>query len=120
MLNSIKINNPYFVSFVSSICGALSVLVVSHFLSDTTPRIATVNISGIVSHFVKMEAKREISSDVLEKEAKHYGSSLNKELQQFAKEKNLILLPSEAVIAGNRDYTSVIYRRLNKKMKDDA
>ena len=120
MLNSIKINNHYFVSFVSGVLGALSVLLVSHFLSNATPRLATVNISGMVSHFVKLEAKREISSDVLEKEAKHYGSSLNKELQKFAKEKNLILFPSEAVIAGNQDYTSVIYKRLNKKMKDEV
>ena len=42
-----------------------------------------------------------------------FGNQLEVTLRQLAKEKRIILFPSEAVIAGSQDYTDVV----NQKMK---
>ena len=108
----------YGFSMLFGMLGALIISMITHLYVDETPRIGTVNITGLVDRFIKQEANKNLSPDALKKEVKQYGVNLNKELQLLAKEKHITLLPSEAVIAGNQDYTLYIKQRMLDK--DDS
>jgi hypothetical protein len=100
---------------LSTLCGMVGALIMmtyfsSHLSKETA--IGTVNISGLVDRFVKNEADKNISPDELKANVKNYGQALNKELQLLAEKNKIILLPSEAVIAGSKDYTPIVSQHL--------
>jgi hypothetical protein len=105
----------YLFSMLFGMLGALIIAVFIHLFERKDAQIGTVNITGLVDHYIKQEADKNLPSDVLKKEVKHYGMSLNKELQQLSKERQVILMPSEAVIVGSHDYTAYINQRLLDK-----
>lgn len=102
----------YGMSALFGMLGALTMTLMVQFFIKDEPNIATVNITGLVDRFIKQEADKNLSPEVLKNEVKQYGMNLNKELQRLAKEKHLVLMPSEAVIAGSHDYTSYVKHRL--------
>lgn len=69
------------------------------------PRIGVVNITGIVDEFVKTEAKNILPPEELKRRVQIFGTSLEKVLRGISIKKRVILMPSEAVIAGAKDYT---------------
>jgi hypothetical protein len=71
-----------------------------------------VNITGMIDQFIKSEAQNNLSPNILRKEVKKYGVHLNHELQEFSVKNHIILLPSEAVIAGAHDYTALINHKI--------
>lgn len=93
--------------------GCLIVFIAAHLFNPTTSTIGTVNITGIINHFIKQESNKNLSPDVLKQEVSEFGNKLEVTLRQLAKEKHITLFPSEAVIAGSQDYTDAV----NKKMK---
>lgn len=105
-------------SFLFGMLGALIIFMIIHLYKNQDIQVGTVNITGMVDRFIKQEAQKNIQPDILKKEVKQYGVHLNKELQSFSKEKNLVLFPSEAVIAGSRDYTSIINQRMQPQGQD--
>lgn len=105
----------YGFSMLFGMLGALIIFTITHLYLKEDIRLGTVNITGLVDRFIKQEANKNLSPDVLKQEVKHYGMSLNKELQNLSKDKNLMLMPSEAVIAGSHDYTGYINQRLLDK-----
>lgn len=108
----------YSFSCLFGMLGALIIFMITHVYEKQDVRIGTVNITGMVDHFIKQEAGKNVQPDVLKKEVKEYGMNLNKELQDFSREKHIVLLPSEAVIAGSRDYTSTINQRMQSYRAD--
>lgn len=86
-------------SMLGGIMGATLILMGSHFLFPA-PRIATVNLTGLIDRFIQTESSKHLPQDVMQQDIKTFGMQLEKELHQAALDQHLILLPSEAVIAG--------------------
>ena len=103
----------YLTSTLFGMIGALIITVMMHMMVAPPTSFATVNITGLVGQFVQLEAKRNVPPDQLRREVKQYGATLERELKSFAKQKHLVLLPTEAVIAGAHDYTDQIDHQIN-------
>ena len=95
--------------------GAILVLIITHFISQPTKKIVTVNITGIVNQFIKDETHKNLPNETIEKEVKNFGNKLESTMKQYANQHNLVLLPSEAVIAGSTDYTDIFTKYLNEE-----
>lgn len=102
----------YGFSLLFGMLGALMIFLVLHCMEKPNTKLATVNITGIVDRFIKVESEKVSSPDTLKKEVKQFGVALDKELRIFSKENGIVLMPSEAVIAGTPDYTSAVAERL--------
>jgi len=88
--------------------GAILILILVHFMSSPPIKIGTVNITQLINRYIKLEAQKNVSPEELKKEVRTYGNRLNKELQIFSAKNHVVLFPSEAIIAGGKDYTSYI------------
>jgi hypothetical protein len=78
-------------------------------------QIGTVNITGMVNAFVKSQANLNLPSNELNEKVKVFGKNLEASLHEVANEKKVVLLPSEAVIAGGVDYTDYVKQRLKSE-----
>ena len=104
----------YLTSFLCGMLGAIVIFIIIHTFGTNTVPVAIVNITGMVDEFIKQEANKNVQPDDLKKEVRQFGINLNKELQSFSREKHIVLMPSEAVIAGSHDYTLYIYQRMQR------
>lgn len=102
----------YFSAFLFGVLGALIVFIIAHFFVRPLPVIGTVNITHLVDRFIKEESAKNLSPDTLKNEVKIFSLKLERELKTVSAKHHLILLPSEAVIAGSHDYTKLIRERL--------
>jgi len=99
--------------FLLGALGALCVLFIYHALEGhQQPRIATVNLTGVVNNFIKAQVGQQLSQEEQQRRVKAFGSSLEKTMKEIALKHHVVLMPSEAVIAGARDYTPVLQQRL--------
>lgn len=89
-------------SMLGGALGAALILLVSHCLFPV-PRIATINLTGMIDRFIQTESSKHLPQDVMQQDIKTFGMQLEKTLHQAALQQHLILLPSEAVIAGAPD-----------------
>lgn len=105
-------------SFLFGALGALFVFIVAYYFTSMPPSIGTVNITRIVDQFIKEEAVKNLPPNILKQEVKLFGKNLEKELKQFSSQNHLVLLPSEAVIAGSHDYTSLIMQRITDQRRN--
>ena len=81
--------------------------------TTSSPRaIGAVNITRVVNEYVKSHAEQGLSPEAQAKAIRAFGQQLENQLKQLAEEEHVVLLPSEAVIAGARDYTSALQARL--------
>lgn len=119
-INNTEFNNifVYSSSFLFGVLGALFVFIVVNIFSSTTPSIGTVNITSLVDRFIKEESLKNLPPNILKQEVKVFGRNLEKELKHFSAKNHLILLPSEAVIAGSHDYTALIMERLETQRRN--
>lgn len=94
----------------SQLCfGALGALIVQLVIThQSTPIIATVNITGLEDSFIRETAKQPLSQTEMKQKVALFADRLNKTVFQLAKQKHLILVPSEAVIAGSPDLTQEV------------
>lgn len=99
-------------SYLWGILGALTVFMVIHFSTSSPPKIATVNVTGLIDQYIEEESKKKLAPEILQKEVKAFGKKLEKNLKRVALRQNVVLLPREAVIAGSPDYTALIRQRL--------
>ncbi|CAM4391247.1 MAG: hypothetical protein LEGION0398_MBIBDBAK_00173 [Legionellaceae bacterium] len=94
---------------VGMLCMAI---VISGLHKQHKPEIATINITRVINGFVKEEAQKNLSSDTKKAHVKAFGKRLEKSLLKIAHDKQVVLLPSEAVIAGASDYTSLLLKEM--------
>lgn len=112
-------------SFLFGMLGSMVIVSIFYYLSPQPKKIAVVNITAIVKDFVSSESKQNIPADNLRKAVKQFGMTLEQTLKVVAKENNVILMPSEAVMSGSQDYTSIIKKKIqlnnkqNQANKDD-
>ncbi len=104
------IESHLFSSFIFGMLGALFISFILQVFEKPKNHIATVNVTKLVNQFVKETTKKNPSQDVLKKEVSKYGANLESTLKYIAKQESVILLPSEAVIAGAPDYTPLAER----------
>ena len=104
----------YFMSFLFGMLGAMSVLLIAHQFQYSSPEIATVNITKIIKDFTNKEANKNLSESILKNETKIFGLKLEKNIANLSKEYHLVIFPSEAVIAGTKDYTDIVMQKVNQ------
>lgn len=92
--------------------GALIMwFVLSAWHSHASPKIGTVNITGLVNSFIKSQVS--VPQETLNVRVKEFAKTLDDTLHTVATDQNLVLLPSEAVIAGATDYTDVVKQKMS-------
>jgi len=114
----IKINLEKIYIFLFGMLGALTAFFLVYLMSSSPKNIETVNITGLVNQFIQQESLKNLPQDAVKQETKIFGDKLERELKRLAKQKNVVLLPSEAVIAGSHDETSLIKSRLMDENQD--
>lgn len=96
------------------IFGMMGALIMQLFFSFKAPMIATVNISGLENSFIKETTNKALSPDEMKLKVAQFANALNQSVINIAKEKHVILLMSEAVVAGHRDLTPEVANRVKK------
>ena len=112
-LSFFTFNHAY--SLLFGMLGAMLIVFIAHEMHPEQKKIATVNITKIIKQFTQTEAKKSISEEALKNETKTFGKHLEEALKTFSRKHHLILVPTEAVIAGCDDYTNVIMQVLVDK-----
>lgn len=90
------------VSLITGMIGAIIVQIV--FVKHSLP-IATINITGMVQSYVQETAKQNISMQEKQDRINRFAALLTKSTEQLARDNSIVILPSEAVIAGSSDLT---------------
>ena len=99
--------------FGIGVCLILLITLISFvYCRFQTSSIGVVNITGIVDKFVQAEAKNNLLPEELKKRVQIFGTSLEKVLHDISVKKRVVLMPSEAVIAGAKDYTQEVQKLL--------
>lgn len=80
--------------------------------------IGTVNITGIIDQFVKLESKNNLPAAEIKAQVKKFSFSLDQVLKIVSNKKNVILVPSEAVFAGAKDYTAEVLEQVMRSNND--
>jgi len=98
--------------------GLMSLCMISliHF-SRPTMTIATVNVTGMVNSFVKETAQQNLTMEQKQQKVDQFGKSMQHVLDALAKERHIVIVMSEAVIAGATDLTPEIMLSIKKEMK---
>lgn len=92
--------------------GALCCLVIDHLCYPPT-RLATVDMTGLIRGFVKNEAALPISAEQHREQVQTFSQQLEAVLENIAREQQVILVPKEAVIAGQvPDMTATVAGRI--------
>lgn len=110
----------YFYSLLFGMLGSMIIFLAAYHFYNKSPQIATVNITALVNDFIKTESKQNKPQDVLTKEVKQFGITLEKTLKEVARDQHLLLMPSEAVIAGSIDYTPLIKNKMKLSVHDQG
>lgn len=76
------------------------------------PQIAVVDINKIVNEYAKNIAEKKLSTEKMKQEVSEFGVKLEKELVTTSRKQDLVLLPSEAVLAGAKDLTNNMQKKL--------
>ena len=101
----------YAAMFIASVC------VIFAYFNRPTSSIATVNVTGLVSSFVKETSKQNLTMEQKQKKIDQFGQSMQHVLDDIAKRNHVIIMMSEAVIAGAPDLTQVVMTSIKKEIK---
>ena len=112
-LSGFNFNHAY--AFLFGLLGAMVIIFLTHMMAPKERQIATVNITQIIKQFTQAEAKKMMTDETLKRETKAFGRHLEETLKKFAETHHLILVPTEAVIAGCEDVTRLITLKLMEK-----
>lgn len=103
----------FFLQLCFGIVGALLVQVAM--TRDSLPAIATVNITSLVDSFLHETANQSLSGSEKKQRIIDFGNRLDHTISQLAAKRHLVLMPSEAVIAGSPDLTQEVANRIKKE-----
>ena len=104
-------NTPFFMKLL----GLVLVLLIINYsiLHWQKPTIAKVDITKIVNQFLQAQLKLNLPQTAVQQRVKIFGHELELTLNKIAKKKHVVLMPSEAVIAGANDLTPEVTQELN-------
>ncbi len=112
-----QIMNVVLDKLLAAIVGGLCAFIVVAVFVNKSPNLCSVNVNLIVDDFIKTMAKSNIPANALEKSTHDYMRQLQVEITKLSKEREAILLLSEAVVAGASDVTEIIKSRTDKHYK---
>ncbi len=101
------------------IIGMLGAFIVVGLLNQfRTQKIATVNITGLESSFIKETTQQGLDQVQMKEKATQFVKLLDLTLVRLAHRYNLVILPSEAVVAGKSvDYTSYVANQIKAGLR---
>lgn len=109
------INKAFILQALSQLCfgmvGALLILAITH---KTSPVIATVNITGLEDSFIRETSSQSITDLEKKQKVEQFAKALSQTVVQIAKEKHLVLVPSQAVMSDAPDLTPEVARLVKK------
>ena len=114
LIMSNKFVIPILATFLGTLVGVVGSLL-AHVILVSQPVVASVNLTGIVNAFVKETAKQNLSEKEMGSRVAQFSEQLNREVEALSLSRHLILLPSEAIIAGGKDYTQDIIKKMSKE-----
>lgn len=95
--------------------GAVITVLLLELIITPQKQLVTVDITKITTNFIREERlKKNMNNEELKNEIVNFGATLQKTLQRFATQNNVILMPREAIISGVPDYTAYIESEINK------
>ena len=96
--------------------GILGALIVQFIFMYSNQKIVTVDVIGIVESFKNEILKQNLSKDELTQKVTRFGESLNSTVSTYAEKQHVLIVPKEAVIAGNTDKTDEVKAIIKKRM----
>lgn len=87
----------------------------SFYLRNQPPQIATVDVTSMIQRFVETMADARLPKNQLQKRVNDFGQVLENTLKAVAEDKQLVLLPKEAVISGVKDISDEVERIIHAK-----
>lgn len=83
-----------------------------------TQKVVTVDITGLTNNYIHELAKSALSTDESKAAIVDFSTRLESAIQAISRSQNVIVLPSQAVLAGAKDETNVVVE-LMKTTKDN-
>lgn len=105
------------IHFLTSLLGALLVVVIFEWTASHPKEMATVDITAITSNFTSEIKLQKLSEEELKNKITAFGINLEKEIKKLSEDNHLILMPKEAVIAGTPDYTEYLSAKLKNRIQ---
>lgn len=100
---------------LSQLCfGMFGALLVLIFTYRTPPTIATVNITGLEDSFIQETSRQSITEAEKKHKVEIFSEILSQTVIRLAKEKHLVLVPSQAVISDSPDLTQEVAKQIKK------
>ena len=104
------------VGLISGVVAALSTLLVQSLLTPAPLKVATVDVTGLVTSEISRLQEAGMDSAKAEAYAHVWGPLLDKSVQEIADEYGVVLLVSPSVVAGAPDLTAVLKERLDREV----
>jgi len=114
--NIIKvINREFLLQALSQIFfGMIGTFLILSFIYKTPLMIATVNITGLEDTFIQETSHQSLNETEKKQTVAMFAKVLNQTMVKIAAEKHLVLVPSQAVIAGSIDLTQEVAAQIKK------
>lgn len=97
--------------------GMLGALIVHGLFLSHQQQVATVNVTHLVQSFVKETAELEVTAEIKKQKTLQFGKSLNAAIEKVAQKRHVILVVSEAVVAGAPDLSDEVIKEVKKGIK---
>ena len=85
-----------------------------HAAVKATPKLVTLDTKKVLQDFIVDAAKSKLEGDELSQYISSYTKSLENITEELARQENLIIMPSGAVIAGDIDITAQVEQLIKK------
>ncbi len=101
--------------FFISMLGAAALFILFHLIEPSKP-VVTVDVTSIINRFIKSEVTVKLPAEQKQRQVQLFGTLLENTLHNFANNKQVILLPREAVIAGAKDVSPEVEAQLKAQL----
>ena len=105
------------VGLISGVIAALSTLLVQSLVAPAPLKVASVDVTGLVTSEISRLQATGMDSAKAEAYAHVWGPLLDRSVQDIADEYGVVLLVSPSVVAGAPDLTAVLKERLDREVK---
>lgn len=104
---------------LSGILGAALLWGVQTLTRQEPPRIATLDVRALMDEEITRVAKSTLTPQQAAVQVKRYGVQLSQMISGVAKERNLVIMPAQAVMAGAVDVTPLLKAKLSQGSKHE-
>lgn len=78
------------------------------------PQMVTVNITGMISQYVKTLAKANLTQEQMMQQVTTFAKDVQLVIKNTAQKKHWMIMPSQAVLSGGHDVTPLIQKEVNQ------